>query len=167
MVIQCPGCGMQRIVPDALYGRPLFCCGGCGTKYLTDKITEPALGSGSPARKKKQSILIDLALLWGVFLLLDGLTASGPGGWILLAYGLIFTAGPLIVFFGARRDRLKQATLYQEAVNQSEERLKNPLYQAALLSANNVTREFRQSLDAFNEAHGTARYYSEPLSEQK
>jgi hypothetical protein len=160
MVIQCPCCGMQRIVPDDLYGKPLFRCGGCGAQYLTDKITEPALGTPARPRSVTQGVLLSLGLLLGVFVLLDGLTAlrsCGSDALILVIAGLLFLAGPAAVLAQESRARAGRIAHFREALRQSEERLKDPVYQAALLSANNVTREFRQSLEAFNEAHGIAR----------
>ena len=160
MVIQCPCCGMQRIVPDGTYGKPLFRCGGCGAQYLTDKITEPALGRQSSPRNEAERVFLCLGLLLGVFVLVDGLTAlrsCGPDALILATAGLLFVAGPLTVLAWENRARDGRTAHFREALRQSEERLKDPVYQAALLSANNVTREFRQSLEAFNHAHGIAR----------
>ncbi len=135
----CPECGYKFFTfepQQRFYGSPIRTCKKCGGKYFDARYHELAI-EGVPA-KETSKIPAVLLMFLGAFLMYRGnhlwdmKQLSTPEFMqkvlpvLLLVVGGIFALGGIYEFYAVLSG--KKAAKMQKLVDESEERLKNPVY---------------------------------------
>lgn len=153
MIVKCSFCGKQKIVDTELYGTPLVHCDSCKKLFYDNKIKEPALNPPPINEREKLSFFIYLGVFFGLgftIFSLSGVFTEGTDYLLFLIFGLVWTAGSVLLIWSTYRDKNKRNEHYLKLLRDSQQRLSSVDYQEQLIVASNGNADVVSLLRKYN-----------------